>query len=319
MAARKSCTHLTWAEAKGKVGGSTGSKKPLIPKKIDHGKALTAKFIAKNGASQDDIAREKTLLKRVKRDEERAAAAALKRSTEKERERLERQVKPFDLAKERMFQLAKQLQDDKRDEDIEKHKSKGKSVEELQMVAQCREFQLNELLALEAIYADTSELLISNSSQLDILQQLIEKWQMDNENISLLQQIGQHPDISFTIQIIVDGICNNTDGNESCELAATLLLHVTLPALYPLDESNACTPVFDINYFIATDREAICAHDKPLVSLAHLEEGQLKNALIETARQILPDPCVYEVISECLVEKLFNYMRLTVHGCLAYK
>ena len=34
MAARKSCTHLTWAEAKSKVGGSS-SKKPLIPKKID--------------------------------------------------------------------------------------------------------------------------------------------------------------------------------------------------------------------------------------------------------------------------------------------
>ncbi len=315
MAARKSCTHLTWAEAKAKVGGSTGSKKPLIPKKIDHGKALTAKFIAKNGASQDDIAREKTLLKRAKRDEERAAAVALKRSTEREKERLERQVKPFDLAKERMIQLAKC----KRDEVIETRKSDERSMDELQIVAECRELQLNEVLALEAIYADTGELLISDSSQLDILQQNIENWQMENENLSILQEIGHHPNISFTIQIIVDGICNDEDGNESYELAATLLLNVTLPSLYPLDESNACTPVFEVEYFMATDREAVCGPDKPLESLAHLDEGQLKNALMEAAKQILPDPCVYEVITTCLTEQLFNYLKLTVHGNLVFK
>ena len=328
MAARNSCTHLTWADAKDKTSSSTGGgggKKPLIPKKIDHGKALTAKIISKNSnTSQSDRNNEqKTLLKRIKRDEERSLIAASKRSAEKERERKERLVKPFEQANERMMELAKKLQQKKEksagDDNDSDNNPMDPSIAEMQRVAECRELQLNEVLGLEAIYADTNELLVSHSSDLESLQQHIEQWQVDDSNEHVLKAIGHSPPVSFTLQLTVDGKChsdasddNHNNSTNSRELAASLLLRVTLPALYPLDETSV--PVFDVAYFIVTDREAVCNPDKALETLAHLEEGILKDALIIEAKLILPDPCVYEVVTSYLQEHLFDYVRMSVHA-----
>ena len=327
MAARNSCTHLTWADAKDKTSNSTGGgggKKPLIPKKIDHGKALTAKIISKNSnTSQSDRNNEKkTLLKRIKKDEERSLIAASKRSAEKERERKERLVKPFEQANERMMELAKKLQRKKKsagDDNDSDNNPMDPSMAEMQRVAECRELQLNEVLGLEAIYADTNELLVSHSSDLESLQQHIEQWQMYDSNEQVLKAIGHSPPVSFTLQLTVDGKChsdasddNHNNSTNSRELAASLLLRVTLPALYPLDETSV--PVFDVAYFIVTDREAVCNPDKALETLAHLEEGILKDALIIEAKLILPDPCVYEVVTSYLQEHLFDYVRMSVHA-----
>jgi hypothetical protein len=327
MAARNSCTHLTWADAKDKTSSSTGGgggKKPLIPKKIDHGKALTAKIISKNSnTSQSDRNNEKkTLLKRIKKDEERSLIAASKRSAEKERERKERLVKPFEQANERMMELAKKLQRKKKsagDDNDSDNNPMDPSIAEMQRVAECRELQLNEVLGLEAIYADTNELLVSHSSDLESLQQHIEQWQMYDSNEQVLKAIGHSPPVSFTLQLTVDGTChsdasddNHNNSTNSRELAASLLLRVTLPALYPLDETSV--PVFDVAYFIVTDREAVCNPDKALETLAHLEEGILKDALIIEAKLILPDPCVYEVVTSYLQEHLFDYVRMSVHA-----
>jgi hypothetical protein len=97
-------------------------------------------------------------------------------------------------------------------------------------------------------------------------------------------------------------------------LTALLLLRVTLPALYPFDEDSV--PVFDFEYFIATDRDAVCNPDKSIETLAHLEEYKLKDALKEEAKQTLPDPCVYEVVTSWLIERLFDFVTLSVHAQL---
>ena len=115
------------------------------------GKALTAKIVAKNGASQEDISKEKTLLKRAKRGEERAATAALKRAEEKERQRMENMVKPYDMAKEQMIIMAGKLQ--KETSTINKGEEDECGTNNAQqMIAECKEMQVNEVLGLEAIY-----------------------------------------------------------------------------------------------------------------------------------------------------------------------
>ena len=314
MAARKSCTHLTWADAK-KVGGSNGAGgKKIIPKNTDHGKALTAKVIAKN-TSQSDISNKKTLQRRERRDEEIAAAAAAKRAEEREIQRLERLVKPFEQANERMIELAKKLQQEQ--VSVSEIDMSNYSIADMQKVAECRELQLNEIMGLEAIYADTHELLVSRSSDLETLQQYIENWQMDDDNEQTLEVILRHPPSSFTIQLTVDGACESDGGNDdmnTMNITALLLLRVTLPALYPFDENSV--PVFDFEYFIATDRDAVCNPDKSIETLAHLEEYKLKDALKEEAKQILPDPCVYEVVTSWLIERLFDFVTLSVHAQL---
>ena len=319
MAARKSCTHLTWAEAKSKVGGSSTSSKKPIPKKVDHASALTAKVIAKNSVSATDISKERTLLKRAKRDEERALAAAERRAEEKRREQAERIVKPFDLGKQRMIELADRLQKDTTYADCSEYDS---GAAELQQLVEYIELQVNEVLGLEAIYNshhddgdDTTnkELRIDESARFEELQGLIEQWQMDPENESLCKEIVQHPPLSFTIQLVIDGAVDN-DGNEKIDLVSLVLLRVSLPVLYPSEEHSFALPKFDIEYFLCTHREMEYPPDKPLESLAFLDEEGLRGTLNEAVQQLLPDPCVYMVITECLMMRLFEFVKLETKG-----
>lgn len=306
MASRKSCTHLTWAEAKASIGTSNkagGKSKKQNFKKVDHAKALVAKTVAKN-ISQEDMDREKAMLRRERKAEERAAVAAAKRAEEKERERMERFVKPFEVANEQMSEKARKLQEEC-GPDLQTITSNLSPVD-MKRVAECCDLQLNEVMGLEAIYSDTNELLVSHASDVETLQRYIDQWQMENDNDELLHSILHHPNLSFTFQITVDGIC------DAMNMTALLLLKVTFPKLYPLDES--VTPEFSIQYFTATDREAVCNPDKQIETLAHLEESKLKDALEEEAKKILPDPCVYEVVSSWLVERLFDYLAISVHA-----
>lgn len=57
-----------------------------------------------------------------------------------------------------------------------------------------------------------------------------------------------------------------------------------------------------------------CTPNKPLESLAYLDETKLKKSLAEEAKQMLPDPCVYMVVTACLMERLFDFMKMSVHG-----
>ena len=261
-------------------------------------------------------------MKRAKRGEERAAAAALKRAEEKERQRMENMVKPYDMAKEQMIIMAGKLQKEtsiinKGEEDeCDAYNSQQK------MIAECKEMQVNEVLGLEAIYntddgdgddVANKEFCIAESSKFELLQQLIEDWQIDPESEQTLEKIVKHPPLSFTIQLVVDGTVH-TDGDD-VELATVILLNVTLPSLYPMGESsNNNLPTFDIAYFCCTDREMKCTPDKPLNSLADLDETGLKESLIEEAQQLLPDPSIYMVTTACLMERIFEFVTLSVHG-----
>ena len=342
MAARKSCTHLTWAEAKGKVGGSSSSKNS-IAKNTDHGKALTSKVISKLGPTKEDKTKQKLMLRRLKRDEEKAKEVERKRKELKEKERLEKQIKPYEVAQERVKDLAVKLKLQNGNE----HQNHGElsevlsewTAEDLQKVAECRELQLNEMMGLEAIYEGTRQFTISNASNLDKLQELIDEWQMvmgdmDEKELSLLRAIACHPPVSYTIQLTVDGTCqclsNISDGEElKIDLAVTLLISSTLPILYPslndneddtieieteaTEGSTGVLPIFKVEYFMANNREEVCNPDKPLESLGRLEEGRLMDALNQQGKELLPDPVVYEVISTWLVEHLFDYVEMSVH------
>ena len=67
MAARKSCTHLTWGEAKSRSGQAvSGQKKNKeVLRKQDHGAVLAAKIIKKQGGDSKS-AENKKLAKQFK-------------------------------------------------------------------------------------------------------------------------------------------------------------------------------------------------------------------------------------------------------------
>ena len=321
MAARKSCTHMTWAEAKSKSAGSNhdGSKqkkKPVI--QVNHADALTAKIVRKNSAPPDFT---KAELRRAKKQEEKAVALAAKMAEEREAQRREREgrtVCPTDLAQERM--TAETTKRRKRamptpTTSATMSTSKGDERLDATQIAQCREMQLDELAALEAIYAESDEYVLADDADIDGLRERIEQWQGDGEGgvgDDLVSSIVQHPPTRFWLQLVVEDETNAMGTEQGVDLVATVLLQVMLSPSYP----EASVPTMEVAYFCATDRNAQMSVDKALESLVHLEEDRLLQALTEQAQQVVPMPCVYEVAATWLPDHLFEYCKLRTHAQL---
>jgi hypothetical protein len=293
MASKKSCTHMTWAEAKGKVGeskGAAGGKKNAA-KKSSHDKILTDKIIAK-GSNQSEKVRiaDRQAARTARKDEERAKMLEEKRREEKEQQRLEQVVKPHEQAMEKMAALARERQQRIQNQT---HGSNSYTLDELKEIAECKQSQLDEILALEAIFMDTETFLVSRACQLDDLREKIEA--LDDSDETCLRSIARHPPITFTLQLTID----DPDGDD---LVANILLDIALPPLYPLKDPS---PKFEVAYFMITDKTMICSANKPLEALGYLEESNLIDAINAEAQMLLPDPCIYEISSTWLSESIF--------------
>ena len=316
MAARKSCTHMTWKQAKSKSGDydlSNKKKKQVI--QVSHADALTAKVVRKNSAPSDFT---KAELRRAKKQEEKAVALAAKVAEEREAERREREARtvcPTDLAKERMKAEAvrrRAMPTHAHAVDVESEHS----LDDSQMV-QCREMQLDEIDALEAIYADSEEFVLAEDADVDGLRERLGQWQEDgggsgDSNTDFALSITKHLPIRFCLQLVVEDEMNVMGTVDGVALVATALLQITLPPSYP----EASLPKIEVAYFCVTDQNAQMGGDKALESLVHLEEERLLQDLTEQANDIVPMPCVYEVAASWLPEHVFEYCKLRTHAQL---
>mmetsp|Transcript_19409 Transcript_19409/g.42205 ORF Transcript_19409/g.42205 Transcript_19409/m.42205 type:complete len:318 (-) Transcript_19409:242-1195(-) len=316
MAARKSCTHMTWSEAKSKSGDyDTSKKKKKSVIQVNHGQALTAKIVRKSSAPPEFS---KAELRRAKKQEEKALALAVKLAEEREAERREREgrtVCPFDMAREQMTLEAKRRQQQQLQHESNITESDGCCLD-LEQIAQCREMQLDEIAALDAIYTDTDEFLLSSHADVDGLRAKIDEWQEhgggNNCDEALLSSIAQHPPLSFGLQLTIEDN-NNTLNDGGLDLVATLLLQVVLPPLYP----ESSLPHITVAYFAVTDRSMQISANKSLESLVHLEEEGLVQELGEQAREIVPLPCIYELATTWLTDHIFEYCNLRTHAQLS--
>ena len=310
MAARKSCTHMTWKEAKSKSGDydlSNKKKKQVI--QVSHADALTAKIVRKNSAPSDFT---KAELRRAKKQEEKAAALAAKMAEEREAERREREARtvcPTDLAKERMKAEADRWRaTTTHNFVVAAEEENDPNLDDSQMV-QCREMQLDELDALEAIYAETDDYILADNAGIDGLRERIEQWQEGGGGSTT---ILEHPPTRFCLQLVVEDEMNAMGTDDGVALVATILLQITLPPSYP----EASLPQMEVAYFCVTDQNAQMGTDKALESLVHLEEERLLQDLAEQAEGIVPMPCVYEVAASWLPEHVFEYCKLRTHAQL---
>ena len=205
------------------------------------------------------------------------------------REREGRTVCPTDLAQERM--TAETTKRRKRAMPTPTTaatigNSEGDERLDATQIAQCREMQLDELAALEAIYAESDEYVVADDADIDGLRERIEKWQVHDEGgvgDDLVSSIVQHPPTRFWLQLVVEDEANVMGTEQGVDLVATVLLQVSLPTPYP----EASVPTMEVAYFCATDRNAQMSMDKALESLVHLEEDRLLQALVEQAQQIV--------------------------------
>jgi hypothetical protein len=159
-------------------------------------------------------------------------------------------------------------------------------VSKMKLCAEFKQMQLDEIMALEAIFTDTDNFLVAEASNLERLRELIEECQMDEDNGSVASICSRTPTPCHFI-------CNK-QLTMSTVLTSWphLCLRITYPQLYPLGGSP---PLMEISYFMVTDKTVVCSPDKPLESLAYLEEIKLQEAFATESQQILPDPSVYEV------------------------
>eukprot|EP00977_Amphora_coffeiformis_P007458 scaffold1620_cov148-Amphora_coffeaeformis.AAC.3 len=321
MAARKSCTHMTWAEAKNKsgLGSSKGQKKSKVLKGQDHATALAAKIIAKQGGGVAEAEKRK-LQKAYRKQEEKAAALAAKREEERELKRLEalQEVQRYEQATEKFRELMEQLREKEMNEmptldlseiDLEDEGTQLKIVE-------CRQMQLDEILALEAMIPE-EDFVISLDSRLSELREKLEQLAENEENGDVRSSIAKHPPISYYIRIEVDDYRDKVDEDDDDQpvqdLNAMALLRVTLPPLY-LNADGSQLPLWEFAHVMVTDKTEMCSADKPLESLAWLDLPRIQQDMSAKAREeLLPYPAVYETAVTWLSENIFDYLNLHPH------
>eukprot|EP00550_Attheya_septentrionalis_P005611 CAMPEP_0198295192 /NCGR_PEP_ID=MMETSP1449-20131203/26410_1 /TAXON_ID=420275 /ORGANISM="Attheya septentrionalis, Strain CCMP2084" /LENGTH=335 /DNA_ID=CAMNT_0043995409 /DNA_START=39 /DNA_END=1046 /DNA_ORIENTATION=+ len=328
MAARKSCTHLTWSQAKANGGDSMGigvkKKKGEKPKKLGQ----TEKIIAKQlGISKEQKHKDRSFVKQEKRLEDKLSLIAEKRAEERRQQLQIPKIKPHEQAQTKMSELAHHQAEirtapTKYFSLARSENNQGRDLSELQMICQCKEMQLSELMALEAIFADTDEYLVAESSELESLQKKLEAYQADEENESTLRSLVNHPPISILLQLTIP--CEPQIMTEDgCELITSLLLRVTFPPTYPLvAESTESSPHFEVVYFMCADNLDEVNADKPIESMAFLDEVQLLESLQKECQLLLPDLAVYEVGVTWMFENLANFLSLntrTTQGLLQAK
>ena len=322
MAARKSCTKMTWAEAKAKCGESSsgGSKNPnratlKISQQPNHGKLLAAKILAKSGPTEDQRVKNRQAAKTARKDRLRQEELDRRREAEKERKKLEDVVKPHEMAIEKRKDVEARFHDklaaaaaavdgngngngNSSDDDDDE-------PERRYLVCESKELQVDEVLALEAIYAadeddDNTPLRVSEASRPEILREKLERWQEDPDGIDAQRAVVGHPGLSYTLRRSIDDPSDD-------DRVAHLLIHVAYPGDYPLETTP---PGLEIVWFHATQKSLVVSSNKPLESSGVLDEAGLLDAMATEARDSLGGmPVVYELLDTWLGEHLFEFVR----------
>mmetsp|Transcript_21267 Transcript_21267/g.43739 ORF Transcript_21267/g.43739 Transcript_21267/m.43739 type:complete len:301 (+) Transcript_21267:81-983(+) len=299
MAARKSCTKMTWAEAKNKCGEGGGSKNPhsaklKLSQQPNHGKLLAAKIIAKQGSTDDRI-KDRQAARMARKDQLRQEQLDAQRELEKEQKKLDSMVKPHETARHKRKEFEEQFHEKlAKNNDTTTDDSSGGDPD---IVCESKQLQLDEILALEAIYSDQDVLRVSAASRMEELQEKLEAFQEDDSNAT---SVLEHPALSYTL-------ARSIDHPEDDDVVAHLLLHVLYPSIYPLET----TPKLDLVYCVVTKKSLLVRDNKPLESLGFLNEQGLLVAMNDEAQEsLLGMPSVYELADTWLTEHFFEFIEL---------
>lgn len=322
MASRKSCTHMTWAEAKTRVGGGSSSKNKSDIKKqtSTHKELLAQKIIAK--AASSTASTETTVTRAQQRRQERAdskACAALAEAREQRRREADEQAirTPSEWAQLRMHRLVDGLHEKDvaaANESARKNGVVEESEEEtMAQVVECRQLQLDEITALEAIFVDSDEFRILESCRRDDLQDMLEKYQENEGDETVVKSVAQHPDLAFTLALTIEDNRGLGDDND-LDLVASVVLMISLPQFYPCYNMP---PEIKIHDIMVTSRTAApIRSDKTLESLVHLQYDALSAQMREECVHLLPELCIYEIANTWLSEHLFEFAELRTHALL---
>ena len=302
MAARKSCTHMTWAEAKSKSGGPpiTKNKEAGRIKADTHGKLLAAKIVAKAGPSVEEQIQNRQAAKQARKDEQRQAQLQAQRDAEKERQRVEAVARPHEQALVKLQELAEAFVLSSSHKDDDDDDERGDAT----VICESKQLQLDELLALQAIYVDTPDVLtVAHESEWEDLQTHLERWQEDPTMTESERSIVTHPPLRLAWKRSLD----NPDEDDN-DWVAHCFVEITMPSTYPIIETP---PTIHIAWFMLTQKSLVVSDDKPLENWGVLDETAFLHALREHAQEWIGMPCLYEVMETWFSENLFRFISLS--------
>jgi len=300
MAARKSCTHLTWAQAKNKSGISTSKSKTTKAKGESHGQHLAAKILNKYGPDDNEKIKNRQAAKQARKDHERALRSEQQRKEAQELARRSEVVRPWEQALEKLRETAEKLEQTPQNP----AETVKPSLDQYETVCLSKQMQFDEWVALQAMYHGEDILrLVQGSCDPLRLEATLNQWQNDTGNQQIMKEIVELDVLSFTLALTLEG--------DDQPLSLCLLLSVTFPPLYP----GEVAPNISISYFFATDQSLAVPSNKPLVSMGRLRQ----DALLEAIRgflstELLGIPSVYEVASTWLPEHIWEYLVQETYG-----
>lgn len=315
MAARKSCTHLTWSEAKSKDGSGPGvvKKKGEKPKKLNP----TEKMIAKHSVPPDEQKRNKAAMQAQERHQAKLAQLADQKNAERKLRAQKANIRPVEQARERQQKRAQSVLASNKLPNVPTAITTTTDDDELELIVQCKEMQLSETAALEAIFVDSDDCRMCPQSQRDALEAACCCADDVTTTPSTRQSvIARHPPLSYVLRMEIED--EERVLSADWELVAFLLLQVTIPPSYPLlevsnsddDAINMVLPRVDLISFECYDKNLEMNPDKVMDSMALLRTDTFLQAMREQMKSILPDLVVYEACVTWSTEHLWEYCEL---------
>ena len=265
-----------------------------------------AKIIAKHGPSEDERVKNRQAARMARRDQMRQEELDRERELKKEKARLDDMVRPHDKAIDKMKELESKFH-----EQINNNKETGSDscsnnnhdenyLEHRNSICESKELQLDEVLALDAIYADINTLKVSEACQIQELQSKLDSWQMeDGDTIDLQKVIVDHPTIIYTLK-------RSIEDPQDDDWIIHLLVVVKYPPSYPI---STTPPILKIQWYLVTKQSLVVPSNKRLVSCGALDEGGLLSAIAKEAKELEGMPVVYELLDTWLNDHIFDYIQ----------
>ena len=322
MAARNSCTKLTWGDAKNKCGVGKNKAGNKIQQRETHGKLLAAKIISKGGPDTDTKIKNRQAAKTAKKDQKLQEELNRQHEIKKEQQRLEDFVRPNEKAMEKMKEIELDFHQRNNSSNNNSNNNSNNYIKDCtttnnqnndddddnddnddrrNILCESKQLQLDEVLALHAIYDDTETIKISDASNLDELQIKLDDWQNDPDQKILQQSVIDHPIIIFTMKRSMED-----EEDDDNDWVAHILINIMYQNDYPLEVTP---PKIQITWFTLTKKSLITSSNKPLESLGVLDEIKLIQSMSDYAQEfLLGMPSVYELLDTWLSEHLFEYI-----------